>query len=474
MCGRIWLTLERWGLGVMSLFGDGRDEAEEPVSDSAQPLVPQVGPDLVVNYGPVDDPDATPPFGFPLPPVEPKPRRSYRKVWLSVLAAAVAVVVVAVGYTVVRYLVDGSAYDDGHAAYEKADCATAIGHFDDVINAWRIVKLGNTVGRAESEKAECVVFHEAVKRQQAGNGSGALAGYATFIPGRPRSPLTDAARTRIGELFKQPELAKLATIESCDTLPVLRDQKLLDPAVAPAFLAACGGAYVRGGDRPKAIATYTRLFADFSTDKLAADTEAELLKDVGWCLELDKFRNEPVLAALKDLIPGLLATCAKAPTTPEGVAIEEAQEFLKKYPGHRFTPDVLATFAALLNKQARTDGKYHDFGKEDLVGPTGGDKAIIMLFNDSPEKLRIALSGPEPRVEELEPCPGCPAIPKDAPPGSCRKAATSKRIVITPGDYDIAIDFSEAVKTTNGGFAHWALQAGKQYFGCYYITEGPS
>jgi hypothetical protein len=468
-------------MGVMSVSDDGQPEAEQPdvqepvVAEQPTvlegPVVTYVDGEPVVTYAPAVDGEATPPFGFPLPPDVPKPRRSYRKVWRSLLAAVLAVVVVAVGYTVVRYLVDNSTYGDAHAAYQKADCATAIGQFDDVITAWRIVKLGDTVARAESEKAECVVFHEAVKRQQAGNTPGALTSYATFIPGRPPSPLVDAARSRIGELFKQPEPAKLATVESCDTLPVLRDQKLLDPASAPTFLASCGGAYVKGGDRPKAITAYTRLFADFSTDKVAADTEAELLKDAGWCLELDKFRNDPVLSALKDLVPGLLATCAKAPTTPESVAIEEAQEFLKKFPGHRFAADVLATFAALLNKQARTDGGYKDFGAEDLVGPVGGDRAIIMVFNDSQEKLRIALSGPEPRVEELDPCADCPSVPKDTSPGGCRKGATAKRIVLAPGEYDMALDFSGGDRKTNGAFAHWALQGGKQYYGCFYISE---
>lgn len=420
---------------------------------------------------PVVDPDPTPPFGFPLPPA--RPRRSYRKVWLSVLAAVLSVVLVAVGYTVVRFVVDSGTYDDGHAAYERADCAAAIGHFDDVITSWRIVALGGTVRRAESEKAECLVFNEAASRQQAGNAPGALAAYATFVPGRPASPLVDAARTRVGELFKQPEPATLATLESCDTLPVLRDQKLLDAAVAPTFLAACGGAYVQGGDRQKARAAYSRLFGEFSADKVAIETEAQLVKDASWCPWLSELRNDPIVVALKDLIPGLLLTCARAPSALPRDAILYMQDLLNKYPGHRFGPEALATLAAMINKRARSDTEAHELSKEDLVRPIGGDKAIIMVYNDSPEPLRIALSGPEPRVEEIEPCGDCPEVPAGEKPGFRRKQATSKRIVITAGQYDMAIDYAENEKTSPG-YARWTLQAGKEYFGCFYISQRPS
>jgi hypothetical protein len=80
-----------------------------------------------------------------------------------------------------------------------------------VIGSWLPVTLGDTVRRAESEKAECLVLGDAADLQQAGDAPRALASYARFLPGRPKTPLTDAARSRIGVLCGQPEVGKLAT-----------------------------------------------------------------------------------------------------------------------------------------------------------------------------------------------------------------------------------------------------------------------
>src|SRR5262245_54540821 len=138
MCGRVWVMLGRWGSWVMSTSDEGRAEAEQPavpepiaaepapavpepavpepaVPDPvapepppapdriAQPVVTYVDGEPVVSYAPAGSDDPTPPYGFPLPPAVPKPRRSYRKVWLSLLAATLSVVLIAVGYTVVRF-----------------------------------------------------------------------------------------------------------------------------------------------------------------------------------------------------------------------------------------------------------------------------------------------------------------------------------------------------------------------------------
>ncbi|HEV2781237.1 MAG TPA: hypothetical protein VGX25_17790 [Actinophytocola sp.] len=419
----------------------------------------------------VDSDAPTPPSGFPLPDLAtpPRPRRSHRTLWLSLLAATLAVALLAAGYSVVRYLLDSGSYEDGHAAYQRADCAAAIGHYDDVITGWRLVTIGDTLTRAESEKAECQAFQVAVDRQHTGNPSGALAAYAAFLPDRPPSPLTDAARNRIAELFKLPDLARLASVDSCDTLPTLRDRKLLDPAVAPTFHAACGAAYTAAVDKPKALATYSRLFADYGQDRVAADTEATMLKDTIWCLELDKFRNDPILAARTDLLPGLLNTCSRAQTTPTPTAIAEAEEFLKKFPGHRFTPEVIATLATLVNKQARADSAAKDLGVPEPLRTVGGNKAILVVHNDSTELMRIALSGPDPRVETIDGCPNCPDVTGEGNQ-FCRDQATLKRIELEPGEYDMAVDSPEASRTA-AAYAHWVLQPGKEYFACYTLRQ---
>ncbi|HEU5106954.1 MAG TPA: hypothetical protein VFT95_00115, partial [Micromonosporaceae bacterium] len=402
-------------------------------------------------------------------PAAPRPRKSRRKLWLSLLAAGVAAVLLVVGYTAVRFLVDLGTYDDGHAAYERADCAAAVAEYDSVINGWRLVTLGDTVRRAESEKAECLVFREAADRQQAGNGPGALAAYAQFVPGRPQSPLTDAARKRVTELFAGPDLAKLATVESCDALDVMRTEKLLVAESAPGFHAACGAAFAQAHQTTKAVTTYARLFTDYGDHQVAAETEAKVAADTAWCLELDRVRADPVLSVRGGLLSGLLATCATAPTTPDSVAKKNAEELLQKYPGHPRTAEVLAALARLINKAAREVPGANDIGPAQLTRSVGGNEAVIMVYNDSDDPLQVAFSGPQPRVETIDPCPSCTI----KPPGDniCRDAATLKRIVVAAGEYDVAFTTPDDEVRTRDAFAHWSLQPGKEYFACLVTTQ---
>jgi hypothetical protein len=439
--------------------------ATAPMMETSAAAMPAGGP---LGPAPVADPAMAegPVFGAPAP------RRSRRKLWLALAGAVLAVVLIAVGYSVVRLLLDNSAYHDGHEAYRQADCAAAVGRFDAAISGWRLVTLGDTVTRAETEKAECLPFRDAADQERAGNGSGAVVSYVRFLSGRPESPLTQAAQNRITGLLGRSDLAALATIDSCGTLPALRERKLIPPATAPAFHAACGTAYANKGDWAQAAKTYALLFTDFAQDKVAADTETAMIADTNWCIQLDKIRNDAVLAARGDLLPGLLLTCAKSfATSAVTTAIEDAEEFLRKFPGHRLTGEMTATFAQLLNQQTRADTEAKDFGGIEQIGSPGGDKAVIMIYNDSPEIMRVALAGgPEPRVEEIAACPTCPANTTGGRTICRENIATLKRLVLPPGEYDFSSDHPQDPATI-GSYGHWSLKPGKQYFICIGITK---
>src|SRR5262245_47515610 len=97
------------------------------------------------------------------------PRRSRRRLSLSLLIVTLAGSVIGVDYPVVRLLVGAGTYDDGDGSYGHGDCATAVSEYDSGINGWRLVTLGHSVSRAESEKAECLPFRDAADRQHFGN-----------------------------------------------------------------------------------------------------------------------------------------------------------------------------------------------------------------------------------------------------------------------------------------------------------------
>jgi hypothetical protein len=434
------------------------------------------------------DPDATPPSGIPVqqpppgppqqpfyggqqyptyqgllqpPPVAP---RSRRRVKLIALVAVIVVVLLVAGQTLFSNVSARSAYNEGHDSYKKADCRAAVVRYDDAIGTWRVIPFGDAKDKSQSEKDECSAFLKAADKQ----GGDALVEYVNFLSGRPSSPLTDAARNRITDMFGQSDLSKLAIPQSCDKLPQLRDQKLLSTAATSvAFHAACGLAYLTSGNDTASFDTYKFLFANYATEKAAGDVELAIAKDIHWCTQLDKFRNDPIMISRPELFPGLLLTCAQH-EQDEADGITLCEEFMKRYPSHHLVRQVTGVEAKLINKDVRA-GRASDFGQAEETGGPGGDNAVIEVFNDSPETLRVAISGPDVDVENL---PGCPACPKTTSSGGvCREQfATKARIVVQPGAYDVSFDFPG--QKTISAYAHWSLEAGKSYFQC--ISVGPA
>jgi hypothetical protein len=399
-----------------------------------------------------------------------KPQRDLRGLGLRIGALVLVVVLVAAGYVLVRYLVNVGSYHDGRAGYDRADCLAAVPHFDDVINSWRLVPVGDEVLRAQQDKAECQAFQVAVDRQRDGDDPGALAAYADFVHGRVASPLTQAARDRITALFTRPDVGPLATLDSCDQLGVLRGEKLVPTAGAAPFHAACGHTYLDANRKDDSIGTYVLLFRDFGQQDAATVAESEIVKERRWCVELHRFNDQPALAGRAELIPGLLSQCAKTLSATEGSRL--AEEFLKRFSGHRLTAEVMGTFAARVNEEVRADTVSRPADEfVEQIGSAGGDKATLVLFNDGPGVLRLAFSGPEPRVEDLPSCPDCPTPPATERNPICSEKGPSRRITLAPGEYDLAQTLPY-VHDIAGNYGHARLDAGKLYFTCW--GEPPS
>jgi hypothetical protein len=123
-------------------------------------------------------------------------------------------------------------------------------------------------------------------------------------------------------------------------------------------------------------------------------------------------------------------------------------------PGHRLTPEVLATYAHRLNQAARSaGGEGTEVGPAQPIRTVGGGRAVLLVHNDSDQPMRIALSGPEVKEEANR---------------ICRDQATVKRIELAPGEYDMSVD-TPGKTTTAPGYARWTLQPGKEYFACYSL-----
>ena len=113
----------------------------------------------------------------------------------------VIVLCMAVVYSAVRFFLDRSNYSKGNEAYRRVDCSVAIGHFDSVINNWRIADIGGYAALSQQEKSECLDFNPALNQEQAGNASQAIVAYKNFINNHNTDTfLVKAARDRVKSL----------------------------------------------------------------------------------------------------------------------------------------------------------------------------------------------------------------------------------------------------------------------------------
>jgi hypothetical protein len=200
--------------------------------------------------------------------------QSKRRPLLGWLIATLAIIVI--GYSSTRYFVDRINYNEGFRAFYNADCATAIRHFNIVINGWRLIDIGGYSARAQSIKEECLPYQEAVEKQQSGDLSSALVAYADFAHVHPIGPLNQGARDRITSLFEQP--SELASEGSCRIIKTLLEQNLIlqQEINLPPFYFACAQIYEKDGAWGEVIAMYNNIVADYPGHTLASDAEAAM------------------------------------------------------------------------------------------------------------------------------------------------------------------------------------------------------
>jgi hypothetical protein len=141
--------------------------------------------------------------------------------------------------------------------------------------------------------------------------------------------------------------------------------------------------------------------------------------------------------------------------------------FRAEYPDHRLAPEVEAALARSVVENA----KQSNAGTIPEPQPSGwvqGASAIVVVQNDSPERLRITFQGPEVRVEELAACSACEKhmIVK---PLSCPQKGPIGRYTLQPGAYDVV---AEAIsdRSVSPFAGNWTLNRGQQYSSCFYIV----
>ena len=205
----------------------------------------------------------------------------------------------------------------------------------------------------------------------------------------------------------------------------------------------------------------------------ADDGEAmTALSTVEVCDRLPTITTQRLMLNADTQLPLMLQSCGNVYSEQENFdqAIAVYTQFGEQYPDHEQASVVEAALAKTMVAQANTFNPG-TIPPPPVSGYTGDGTTVVTIRNDSPEAMRIVLSGEVPQFQELPPCTDCTSFVGDAP-SSCPEKGPEATFVLDPGQYDVL------VRSTSGSYVtpftgKWNLNPGHEYYNCFYLVQTP-
>jgi tetratricopeptide (TPR) repeat protein len=202
---------------------------------------------------------------------------------------------------------------------------------------------------------------------------------------------TEAETALMGNPISCREAASLAA------LPPIADR--ID--FMPSLYYTCGQAYDAEGDYEMAFDMYEALLTNYPEHPLAGAAEESIWSYQMACDEIDTLEVSG-LAERPGFKPKLYHQCGLFHQANQDYdeAIQLFEQFLAEYPDHDLAPEVETSLAEAIVDRSK-GGSSGEIPRPELSGSTGQTATIVIIQNDSPQRLRIVFSGPESRIEEL-------------------------------------------------------------------------
>jgi hypothetical protein len=327
-------------------------------------------------------------------------------------------------------------------------------------NRRRNVIIGIVVVVALLGGAGLITSFQQQQNYDAGHAAYLAADCSAAIP-----PLTKAATGDPGSEDSDVAVKATAELQECEAL------------VAADDVAASGDT----GDAIQAYRAFVTKYPDSPLADTAKTSAQSLLAEsteeaatVAICDDLAALEDEGYISSLDETLPPLLYACGQAYEAGSDLtaALANYLRFRNEYPDHELADAVETAYARAAVAEAEQSGAGElpapvDTGSE---GGTAG-QATIVIQNDSPDGLAMVFSGPDVRVEDIEPCPSCQEY---APPGpdECPALGPIAEYVVAPGSYDVVVKSGTGANVTPFR-GTWDLEAGQVYESCFYIITGP-
>lgn len=136
------------------------------------------------------------------------------------------------------------------------------------------------------------------------------------------------------------------------------------------------------------------------------------------------------------------------------------------YPDHSLAEDAAGRAADVRIAIARRDGAG-DIAAPIESGDAPAGTAVYIVRNDSPEVMRITLSGPQVVVDEVAACGDCESF-SEVPDG-CPEQGPIVQYSLKPGLYDVLVEAVGADRVTPY-VGSWEFLDQTEYSDCYYIV----
>ncbi len=380
-------------------------------------------------------------------------------------------IVIVIGFSVFRYIADSNNYEKGHQAYLQADCKTAIGHFEKIINSSRLINFGQYPQRAQLEKDECLVFQKAADLELGGDLSSALVAYLDFIIGNSNSPLIETTRIKIAGLFQIEKIPLIASEASCTQTGKLLERNLIpnQETNLPLFYLACGQVYEKINQPRFASALYQWILTSYPENPASFSAETALLENQFTCQESETLRQS-VIANRTDFMSKLYYRCGQKyeGNTDYASARKMYETFLAAFPEHALAKEVESALARTIVAQAKALGA-EEISQPESSGSTTSGVVQVIIQNDSPDRMRITFSGPSSQVEELVACSTCTSYEFGQAPLFCPELGPVGQYTLPPGVYEIVVE-SISDDAVTPWVGNWNLVDGNEYHRCFLIT----
>lgn len=235
------------------------------------------------------------------------------------------------------------------------------------------------------------------------------------------------------------------------------------------------------GNAGAAVLGYSQFVTKYDTSPLKASAltkgqqltstgEPEALATAELCQSLSDLEGQQFITDPSTTLPPLLNACGQA--FEAAGSFSEASDFYERfrdeYPDHPLAQEVQDSYVRATIADAELSGA----GALPPPQATGnaGDSATqvtVIIQNDTPNKLSMVFSGPETRVEELEPCTDCEKFSEE--PTACPEKGPVGRYLVAPGTYKVVVKSSSGGNVTPFS-GTWDLSDGGEYSSCFYVV----